>query len=370
MAARPGYESRRRKLINGLRSEGLDALLVSNVTNVRYLTGFTGDSTWLLLSPRQTVLISDTRYTTQLANECPDVDTVIRDAGSTMNASVARVVGRTSKVRLGFDADDLTVAQYQGLESTLAEDSLVPTSGLVETLRQVKDKWELQQIREAIRIAERGIAVVRASLRSEQTEREIRYLLEEAMRGFGASDTAFEPIVGVGPTGALPHAHAGDLTVQTSPALLIDWGATTASGYRSDLTRCFFTSSPQKKMQTVYEVVLAAQQAAIAAIKPGAVCREIDAIARGMIADAGFGKYFGHGLGHGIGLDIHESVRLSPISDQVLEPGMVVTVEPGIYLPGRFGVRIEDDILVTREGHEVLTSVPRDFESARIENLA
>jgi len=152
--------------------------------------------------------------------------------------------------------------------------------------------------------------------------------------------------------------------------LLIDWGAATDSGYRSDLTRTFVTGKPTKQMRTVYETVLAAQQAAIAAIKPGASCRDVDAVARGTIDSAGFGDKFGHGLGHGFGLEIHESVRLSPLSEETLQPGMVVTVEPGIYLEGKFGVRIEDDVLVTKDGCEVLSSVPREFDEAFVEFLA
>ena len=233
----------------------------------------------------------------------------------------------------------------------------------------IKDKWEIAQTRSAIRQAERGIAITRASLRSDQTETEIRYELEASMRSFGAVGPAFEPIVGVGPTAALPHAHAGCRRVAESPLLLIDWGAETASGYRSDLTRVFFTGGPTRKMKTVYDTVLTAQQTAIRAIRPGAVCQEIDAIARNIISDAGYGRRFGHGLGHGVGLDIHEAVRLGPQSTQTLKPGMIVTVEPGIYLEGHFGVRIEDDVLVTREGYEVLTSVPREFDDAVVEFL-
>ncbi|MCA9049948.1 MAG: M24 family metallopeptidase, partial [Planctomycetaceae bacterium] len=257
-----------------------------------------------------------------------------------------------------------------GLKDKCESVDWVSAASAVEHLREVKDKWELQQIREAIRLAERGISVVRSSLRPDQTEQEVRYLLEAAMRDFGAAGPAFEPIIGVGPTAALPHAHAGSRRVSESPVLLVDWGAQTPSGYRSDLTRVFLTGKPTKEMRRVYDIVLKAQQTAIAAIRPGAECAAVDQIARKIIDDSGFGNFFGHGLGHGFGLDIHESVRMSPLSKQVFEPGMVVTVEPGIYLPGRFGVRIEDDILVTRDGHEVLTSVPREFDESMIEFLA
>ena len=368
--AAPNYSARRDRLVRLLKKTGVDALLVNSESNVRYLTGFTGDSSWLYISKLKTILISDTRYETQIANECEGLDVVIRDARRTMSLAVSDIVSKAKPKNLGFEADYLTVQQHNSLAENLPNTEFTATSGVTEQLREIKDKWELAQIRQAIQIAERGIAVVRSSLRLNQTEKEIRYLLEEAMRGFGGNGPAFEPIVGVGPTAALPHAHAGDLTVDESSALLIDWGAETQSGYRSDLTRVFFTGKVTQQMKKVYETVLEAQQKAIAAIQPGKLCSEVDAIARNIISDKGFGKYFGHGLGHGIGLDVHEAVRLSPLSDQVLQPGMVVTVEPGIYLPGKFGVRIEDDVLVTKDGHEVLTSVPREFDDAIIEFLA
>ena len=366
----PNYTSRRSGLLRAFKNIGIDGLMISGESNVRYLTGFTGDSSWLYLSKTARVLISDSRYTTQIANECSGLDVDIRDARKPMSVAAAEVVKQSKTRRLGFEADHLTVTQHTALQGRIESAELVSTSGLTERLREIKDKWELTQIREAIYQAERGIGVVRSSLRPDQTERDIRYTLEAAMRSFGATGPGFEPIVGVGPTGALPHAHAGDLTVSESPMLLIDWGAETRSGYRSDLTRVFVTGRVTKQMRTVYDTVLKAQQKAIAAIKPGATCKAVDSIARKVIANAGFEKFFGHGLGHGFGLDIHESVRMSPISEQVLEPGMVVTVEPGIYLPGKFGVRIEDDILVTNTGHEVLTSVPREFDDAVVEFLA
>lgn len=366
----PDFDSRRNRLIRSFKLSGIDALLVTGQSNVRYLTGFSGDSTWLYVSKPTCLLISDTRYATQIADECGDLPVEIRDAGKSMNDAVAGFVKSAKPERLGIEEDHLTVAQHAGLSDKITSAQLITTSGLTERLREVKDKWELKQIRDAIHMAERGIDVVRSSLRPDQTEKEIRYLLEAAMRSFGANGPGFEPIVGVGPTAALPHAHAGDLPVNESPVLLIDWGAETKTGYRSDLTRVFLTGKPTKKMRRVYETVLEAQQQAIAAIRPGIECSAVDRMARQIITDAGYGKYFGHGLGHGFGLDIHESVRMSPLSQQVFEPGMVVTVEPGIYLPGRFGVRIEDDILITRDGHEVLTSVPREFDEAVVDFLA
>lgn len=366
----PNYSKRCDKLIRSFKSQGIDGLLISGESNVRYLTGFTGDSSWLYVSRQKTILISDSRYSTQIADECSDIDVDIRDARKPMNRAVADVLKKTKHKSVGYEADHLSVSQFADLTAAAETAEFVSTSGLTEKLREVKDKWELKQIRDAVWMAERGIGVVRASLTREQTEREIRYVLEGAMRSFGATGPGFEPIVGVGPTAALPHAHAGDRLVGESPVLLIDWGAETPSGYRSDLTRVFFTGKVNKQMETVYKTVLKAHQKAIAAIKPGAKCKAVDQIARKIIANAGFEKYFGHGLGHGFGLQIHESVRMSPLSEQVFEPGMVVTVEPGIYLPGKFGVRIEDDILVTNDGHEVLSSVPREFDDAIVEFLA
>ena len=369
----PNYELRRTKLLKKLRElkdPATDSLLITGLANVRYLTGFSGDSSWLFLTPTTSVILSDTRYETQLAEECPNLDAEIRDAGSTINDLAAKVIAKAKSKRVGVEADYVTISLQKVLAEKVTTAELVPTCGLVERLREVKDKCDLEQIKIAIRIAERGIGVVQSSLRLDQTETEIRYLLESAMRDFGATGPAFEPIVGVGPTAALPHAHAGHRRVSESPVLLIDWGAQTQSNYRSDLTRVFITSKPTKQTEQVYRVVLAAQQAAIKAIRPGVKCSDVDKIARGIIADAGFGKYFGHGLGHGFGLEIHESVRMSPLSNQEFEAGMVVTVEPGIYLPGKFGVRIEDDILVTSDGNEVLSCLPREFEEAIVPFLA
>lgn len=368
--SRPNYTSRRNKLRKQIRSRKLDGLLVSGESNVRYLTGFTGDSTWLLATRKGEFLISDTRYETQLAEECAGVSAEIRDARTTLEDFACELVAKQGLSSVGVEAQHLTLAGFSKLSDAVSNTDLVAVTGVVEELRQIKDKWEISETRQAVFQAERGISAVSSQFHPEQTERDVRFQLEAAMRKFGADGTAFEPIVGVGPTGALPHAHAGFLQLQDSPALLIDWGARTFSGYRSDLTRCFFPGRPTKKMKNVYELVLAAQQAAIAALRPGAVAKDIDRIARGMIESAGYGKMFGHGLGHGIGLDIHESVRLSPVSEQVLEPGMILTVEPGIYIPGDFGVRIEDDVLITSDGYDVLTSVPRDFDSAVVDYLA
>ncbi len=228
-------------------------------------------------------------------------------------------------------------------------------------MREVKDATEIAEIRTAVEQAQRGLQCLRASLMGTMTELQAAHDLEHAMRRFGGLKAAFEPIVAVGP--ALPHAQPGHSRIDEADFVLIDWGSTSSGGYRSDLTRVLVTGKIPPKLEKVYNIVLEAQRAAIEAIRPGIACKDVDAVARDIITKSGYGKRFGHGLGHGIGLDIHEGPRFSPISESVLKPGMVVTVEPGIYLPGWGGVRIEDDVLVTRNGHEVLTSVPKDFDT-------
>lgn len=351
---------RRDRLRRLMRRTGADALLVTHPANVTYLTGFTGDSSYLLLMARQQIMISDGRYAQQLAEECPELDTEIRRPGVEMLPTVAKVVG-TAKVRsLAIEAASMTVAFREGLSKQCPHVEFVSTEALVEGLREIKDRDEIAQIRAAIDLAERAFAVVRAGLRPDHTEREIAHDLEHQIRLFGGTGCSFTPIVGVGPRGALPHARLSKHRVEESDFVLIDWGAR-GELYVSDLTRVLVTGRISPKLERMYGVVLRAQAAAIAAIRPEAVLKDVDAVARKVIEDAGFGKYFTHGLGHGIGLEIHEGPRLAPNQNRKLKAGMVVTVEPGIYLPNWGGIRIEDDILVTRTGCEVLSRVPKEL---------
>lgn len=358
------FANRRKKLLRRLKQEGVDALLVTSETNVSYLTGFSGDSSYLLLGSDLSVLISDSRYSVQISEECPGLDTAIRGTKNTIVDVTAKVARQAKLQKLGFESHITTVAEFEMLLEKIKQLELVPLASLVEELRTIKDAHEIGEIREAVRQAERGLEVIRASLVGSATELQVAHELEHAMRHFGAERAAFDPIVAAGPRAALPHARPGRSRIDSANLLLVDWGAETTSCYRSDLTRVWLTGKISPKVEKIYGVVLNAQRKAISRIRPGARCSEVDAVARKSIGKAGFGKYFGHGLGHGIGLQIHEQPRLSPVSKDVLQPGMVVTVEPGVYVPGWGGVRIEDDILVTRDGHEVLTSVPKQFDDA------
>lgn len=357
------FAERRNKLRRSFKAAGVDALLVTNFTNVTYLTGFTGDDSFLLLTAKDDVVVSDPRYTTQLEQECPGLDASIRPPGVGMVEAVAKLATKISK--LGIKASSMTVALHDQIAAGLPKTELVPTADLVENLRIIKDREEIAEIRRAIWIAERAFGVLRASLRPERTEKEVADELENQTRLYGGKGCSFPPIIAVGARAALPHARPTDQKIGADDFVLVDWGAD-AGPYKSDLTRVLVTGKIPPKLERIYRVVLSAQEQAIAAIRPGRTCDEIDQVARGLIAKAGFGKNFGHGLGHGIGLDIHEAPRLAARQSLKLEAGMVVTVEPGIYLPGWGGVRIEDDILVTKGGSEVLTTVPKQWEDALV----
>ncbi len=358
--------ARRKKLISNLKRMGVESLLITNETNVTYLTGFSGDSSYLLIGKSQTVLISDGRYTIQIEEECPDLDVFIRKSTESMAAALEKVLKKTRHVKLGFESHIVTCALLESLSSLIPAIDWIPVKGLVEELRMVKDASEIAEIRLAVQQAQKGYAVFRALLTDEMTELQGAHELEHAMRRFGARQAAFDPIVAVGERAALPHAMPTQKQIGEAPFLLVDWGAMTQRGYRSDLTRMIVHGNPTSKLEKVYQTVLNAQMAAIDSIRPGIRCSEVDQVARSIIDKAGFGTKFTHSLGHGIGLDIHEGPRLGGNDSTELKPGMVVTVEPGIYLSGWGGVRIEDDILVTRDGHEILTSVPKEFESTRL----
>ncbi len=355
--------ARRDKLRRAVKKAGADALLVTSFTNVTYLTGFSGDDSYLLVGRDKDVILSDGRYTTQLEEECPGLEMYIRPGGEGMFDAVAKIVGKMKVARLGVESQSMTVSLYNRLDKDLTKVALVSTVGLVEKLREIKDKREIAATRRAIELTQRGFAVLRATLRPDKTEKQVADELEYQMRQFGAKSIAFPSIVAVGPRAALPHATPGDSQIGESNHLLVDWGANEGQ-YNGDLTRVLVTGKISPKLERVYRVVLEAQLAGIEAVRPGAVAKDVDQVARKVIEEAGFGRYFGHGLGHGLGLDVHEAPRLGVSSQTVLKPGMIVTVEPGIYLPGWGGVRIEDDVLVTRGGHEVLSNVAKSFEES------
>lgn len=360
------HAARRERLLKSLKSTEAGAILVTSEVNVRYLTGFTGDSTFLLLGPKVTLLISDSRFATQIEEECPGLEAHVRTQKTSLVAAVAGVLTNAKPGRVGFEADEVSFRFWEQLRDAAKTTELTPLQGLVEQLRAVKDAGEIAEIREAVRLAERAFRVVTAGLTPDQTEIEASHEIEATLRRFGAKGVSFEPIVAAGDRAALPHYRPTRRRIGDDGLLLIDWGACGPGGYVSDLTRTFATGKVPARMQKIHRVVDEARQAGIAAVRQGAKAADVDAAARNVIEAAGYGKNFGHGLGHGIGLQVHESVRLSAISKDVLKAGMVMTIEPGIYLPGVGGVRIEDDVLVTRDGCEVLSTLPREMEQVAL----
>ncbi len=376
--ASPDYAGRRARLAQPLPAEGVDALLITNPINVTYLTGFSGESSYLVLTRSRAVLVSDGRFTEQLAEECPGLEAVIRPPVKTLPEATAEVVRGLAPRAVGFESRHLTVAEHESLRDLLPGINWKPAGDRVEQRRALKDAWEVEQIRQAVRIAERAFAMFRAMLTPDDTEKELSDALEGYIRRAGGRCSSFPGIVAVGDRAALPHAPPTDRKVSAAGLLLVDWGAS-GPFYKSDLTRVLVTrnnstlprtgdgADVEPKLKEVYEVVLLAQQQALAAVRAGVKAGEVDAAARAAIAQAGYGNAFTHSTGHGIGLQVHESPLLKPGSEVVLQPGMVVTIEPGIYLPSWGGVRIEDDVLVTPDGCEVLTSVPKDLAAMIVE---
>lgn len=358
------FQIRRDKLRNLIKKEGLSGILVTSFVNVTYLTGFRGDDSYLLVTREGDTLLSDFRYTEQIGQECPNLAAHIRPVEESMPKATKKLLKGITPKRLGVEGDSMTLSLRESFAAALDDWEFVTTSGLIERLRMIKDKSEVELMRKAGVIAARAFECLKAGLQAHQTEIELKNQLDHAMVQFGAESTSFSSIVAVGPWASLCHAVPGDRRVAEGELLLIDWGAI-YKGYMSDNTRTLITTvKPSNKLRKLYDIVLTAHYKAAAAIKPGVRCCDIDAIARDIITDAGYGKYFGHGLGHGLGLEVHENPRFNTITETVLEPGMVMTVEPGIYLPDWGGIRIEDDFLVTKNGAENITPrLPKDFDS-------
>jgi Xaa-Pro aminopeptidase len=350
-------KARAERLGELLPDAGVDVLLVSEIVNVRYLTGFTGSNGLALIGHETRAFITDFRYVEQAAEQVhPSFER--RRASVDLLDTVADVLP-AGEVRLGFDASHVSFQQHARLRELLPNRvELVPAEGLVERLRAVKEPEEIIRIRAATELADASFERLLRDGLVGRTEREVVLALERDMRERGAQRPSFDSIVAAGAHGALPHAEAREHEIRAGDLVVIDWGAE-LDGYCSDCTRTVAAREPGEEARAVYELVLDAQLAGVAAVKAGLGGREVDAAARAVIERGGYGEHFGHGLGHGVGLEVHEGPRLSQRSDDVLRAGNVVTVEPGVYLPGRFGVRIEDLVTVTDAGCEILTSVPK-----------
>ena len=350
-------EGRMSRLRSAMKRKRLSALLVTDEHDLRYLTGFTGSESALLVSRDSAFLLTDFRYVEEAELTAPDAEVVHRRKPLAKEVSVILKSMRARMV--GYRADRLSHAEYAELASRRPRSCrLVPASDLVTSMRRIKSKGEIKRIERACRLAERAFEACRRGLRAGVNELEASARLEFQMKKLGAERAAFETIFAFDANSSLPHAHSGGSRFKRNSFALIDWGAR-FEGYNSDLTRVFARGRISTRLRRMHGVVVRAQKAAIERIGPGVAARSVDGAARAVIEEVGWKEAFGHSVGHGVGLEVHEGPSVSPRSRDVLKPGMVFTIEPGVYFPGFGGVRIEDVVAVTEDGCRVLTRLPR-----------
>jgi len=348
------------KLRRSLETEGLDAILITRPENERYLSGFTGGEGALLITQQEALLLTDFRYFEQVAEEAPDFELVkVEDK---MPQVLKRLLEEREVKTLGFESTHVPFAQYQEWKKATRGLKWIPTKEIVETFRMVKDEEELAKIRKAIAIADMACDYIRNFIEPGMTEKQIAWELESYMRRHGAEGLAFNCIVASGPNSAKPHAVPQDRQIEAGEPIVLDMGAR-VDGYNSDLTRTICLGEPGQKLQEIYNIVLRAQLAAEKQARPRMKGQEVDAVARNIIVEAGYKEYFGHGLGHGVGLAVHEGPAVNLTSTVTLEPGMVCTIEPGIYLTGWGGIRIEDIVLFKEDGAQVLSKARKELRA-------
>ncbi len=350
------YQDRRGQIKEACNFLNADAFLVSSLVNVRYLSGFTGSNGLLLISGDNDFLFTDSRYIEQGREETCDQITVSLTSGFSAIEEVSRLYSLTN---VAFESDHLTYSEFTGMEKLLKPRvNLISSKGVVEKIRSVKDNDEVDLIRRAASLADDAVTLAIQESKPGKSEFEIAWVIEKFLRENGADGVAFDTIVATGANSAKPHHRAGSTIIKAGDPLVIDMGAL-LNGYRSDITRTILVEGEDEKFRCVYEVVLEAQITAIEAARQGVIAKELDLVAREVIANHGFGQNFSHGLGHGVGLNVHEMPMVVPSSDHILEEGMIFTVEPGIYLPGWGGVRIEDMVLLEEAEVSLLTNAPK-----------
>ncbi|AIM15572.1 MULTISPECIES: Xaa-Pro peptidase family protein [Neobacillus] len=345
------------KLRSTFSAQGIDGILITSPYNRRYISNFTGSSGVILISVDQALFITDFRYVEQAQKQCVGFE-IIKYSESFPN-EVAKQAKRLGIQKLGFEEEYVTYSSFKSYEKEV-EAELIPISGVIEKLRLIKTNAEIKILKEAADIADAAFKHILDFIRPGKTELEVSNELEFFMRKAGATSSSFDIIVASGYRSALPHGVASNKVIEKGDMVTLDFGAY-YKGYVSDITRTVSVGEPDAKLKEIYQIVLEAQQRGMDGIKPGMTGKEADALTRDYISEKGYGEYFGHSTGHGIGLEIHEGPALSSKSDIILEPGMVVTVEPGIYIPGLGGVRIEDDTLITNDHNETLTHSTKEL---------
>jgi Xaa-Pro aminopeptidase len=347
-------------LVEGLTSAHLDGLLVTGLSNIRYLTGFSGSSALLVVTPRDVVFITDFRYQTQVAEELGDIARIVIEASSLWSGLWQQLATLNSVRVLGFETAHIQHRDFQRLVESGARWQWRPTVDLVETLRERKDADEILRIAEAAKVATRALEQTLPEVAPGMTELQVAGVLERALREQGSEGFPFPTIIASGPRSALPHARSSTRSIQSGDFLLMDFGAE-VDGYCSDITRTVVVGKASDEHRAVYDVVKVANERAAGGVRAGMTGRDADAIARQYIERAGYGELFGHSLGHGIGLEVHESPRLARTAENALPENAVVTIEPGVYRPGWGGVRIEDDVVLGADGPQILTHFPREL---------
>jgi Xaa-Pro aminopeptidase len=346
-----------------IQQKSLDGYLVTNTKDQLYLTGFDGEDGAVLILPGTVYLLTDGRFEEAAERQAPWAKAVIR------KKSIAKVLNQLLRKhhvdRLGFQPNEVTVAEHKTFRRELKPVRLIALPKVTRELRLYKDQQEVSAIQKALRVGESAFQAVLDRIRPGMTERQVAALLLYEMLDRGASGAAFPSIVAAGPSSSQPHARPGNRKIKEGQPLLIDWGATVGH-YNGDLTRVVFIRRIPPRFRRLYEQVLEAQTKAIEAVRPGVRMADVDAVARNHLQKADLARYFAHSLGHGLGLDVHEAPSVAPRVEQILKPGMVITVEPGVYFPGKGGIRIEDDVLVTERGHRVLSNLPKGLEAATL----
>lgn len=341
-----------------LNNKELDAILITSATNRRYLTGFTGSAGNVLVTHNRAILITDFRYTDQAVMETSLYEIIIHKG--VISEKIAELLTENNIKSLGFEEEYVTYQEYRGYLDTFVGTKLVATNSIVEKLRIIKDENELILIKKAIEIAEEAFTQLLPEIKAGVSEKELARNLEDYMRRLGAEGASFPIIIASGKRSALPHGNASDKLLDYGDLVTFDFGAK-YQGYISDITRTLAIGEVDEQQQEIYEIVLEAQLNALANIKPGMTGIDADLFTRDVITGYGYGENYGHGTGHGIGLDVHEAPTVSARGKETLKPGMVITIEPGIYLAAVGGVRIEDDVLVTDTGLEILTKLPKEL---------
>ncbi|PAD22186.1 M24 family metallopeptidase [Terribacillus saccharophilus] len=340
-----------------MEKKNLDAFIVTSAQNRRYISGFTGSAGLLIITKSKQLFITDFRYIEQATEQAPDFE-IIEHKQSIIQEAAAQLLKEGAQ-QAGFEHEDVTFALYQQFQNAVHAD-LIPASGLIEELRLIKSEAELAIMKTAAEIADAAYTHILTFVKPGMKEIEVSNELEFFMRKQGATQSSFDTIVASGYRSALPHGVASDKEIQKGELVTLDYGAL-YNGYCSDITRTFAVGEISDKLREIYDIVLEANLRGVAGVKPGITGKEADALTRDYINEKGYGQYFGHSTGHGLGMDVHESPALSFRSDTVLKPGMVVTVEPGIYIPEVGGCRIEDDLVLTADGSERLTFSTKDL---------